>query len=31
MGPYVVIIKEKKQRVKPIKHEDLRGPISTEI
>jgi hypothetical protein len=26
-----VIIKEKKQRVKPIKHEDLRFPIPTEI
>ena len=31
MGPFIVFIKEKKQRVKPIKHEDLRGPIPTEI
>jgi hypothetical protein len=31
MGPFIVFIKEKKQRVKSIKHEDLRGPIPTEI
>jgi hypothetical protein len=31
MGPFIAVIKEKKQRVKPIKHEDYRGPIPTEI
>lgn len=31
MGPLIAFIREKKLRVKPIKHEDLRGPISTEI
>jgi hypothetical protein len=31
MGPFIAVIKEKKQRVKPIKHKDLHGPISAGI